>query len=98
MLENSFQKKLIKEIKKRFPDAIVLKNDPKYIQGFPDLTVLYFGTYFILECKKSKNAKKEPNQSYYISKLAKMAHAAFVYPENKEEVLHAMEKAFRARR
>ena len=102
MSESMFQAKLIREIKKRFPEAIVLKNDPKYIDGFPDLTVLYFATYFILEVKKSRDAylkslRKQKNQKYYIDKLAKMAHAAFVYPENKEEVLHAMEEAFGAR-
>lgn len=98
MKESSFQSKLIKEIYKRFPKAIVLKNDPKYIQGFPDLLVLYFNTWFALECKKTKNAKRQPNQKHYISMLNKMAHAAVVYPENKEEVLHAMEKAFRVGR
>jgi len=98
MLENKFQSKLIKEIKERFPRAVVLKNDPKYIQGFPDLLVLYFGTWFALECKKNKTAKRQPNQKYYISMLNEMAHAAVVYPENKEDVLHAMEKAFGARR
>ena len=98
MRESKFQKDLIREIKNRFPDAIVLKNDPKYIQGFPDLTILYFGTWFVLECKKAYKAKRQPNQKYYIDKLNKMAHAAFISPDNKEEVLHAMEKAFRIRR
>ena len=96
-LESRFQSKLIKEIKGKFPGAIVLKNDPKYLQGFPDLVVLYLGKFFVLECKKSKNAHHRPNQGYYIRKLGEMVHAAFVYPENKEEVLHAMEKTFRAR-
>ena len=40
MLENRFQAKLIKEIKKTFPGCVVLKNDPTYIQGFPDLRVI----------------------------------------------------------
>ena len=39
MLENKFQAKLIKEIKEEFPGCIVLKNDPTYIQGVPDLLV-----------------------------------------------------------
>lgn len=101
--ENKFQSELIREIKGKFPEAIVLKNDPKYIHGFPDLTILYFGTWFVLEVKKSRAAylssiKKQQNQKHYIDKLAKMAHASYIYPENKEDVLHAMEKAFRARR
>ena len=41
MRENSFQKDLIKEIKEMFPGCVVLKNDSEYIQGIPDLTILY---------------------------------------------------------
>ena len=41
MLESKFQAGLIKELKERFPGCMVLKNDPNYIQGIPDLTVLY---------------------------------------------------------
>ena len=39
MLENKFQANLIKELKERFPGCIVMKNDPTYIQGIPDLLV-----------------------------------------------------------
>lgn len=41
MLENKFQANLIKELKARFPGCIVMKNDPTYIQGIPDLLVLH---------------------------------------------------------
>ena len=41
MLENKFQANLIKELKERFPGCIVMKNDPTYIQGIPDLLVLH---------------------------------------------------------
>jgi len=100
MLENVFQSKVIKEIKKRFPGCIVLKNDPKYLHGFPDLTILYSGLYYVLEVKKSKNdylksLKAQKNQAYYISKLV---NATYIYPEIKEDVMNAMEKTFRTRR
>ena len=36
-LERDFQRKVIKEIGKRLPGSRVLKNDPNYIQGIPDL-------------------------------------------------------------
>ena len=52
MKENRFQAKLIEELKLIFPDCIVLKNDSNYIQGFPDLTVLYGELWAVLECKK----------------------------------------------
>ena len=41
MLENKFQSKLVSELKERFPGCIVLKLDPTYIQGVPDLLVLH---------------------------------------------------------
>jgi hypothetical protein len=62
MLENKFQANLIKELKERFPGCIVMKNDPTYIQGIPDLLVLHKDKWASLECKKSAGAKKQPNQ------------------------------------
>ena len=52
--ESAFQKGLINDLKKRFPGCMVLKNDPNYIQGIPDLLVLYEGRWAALECKKAK--------------------------------------------
>ena len=34
--ENQFQASLIRELKERFPESIVMKLDPKYKQGVPD--------------------------------------------------------------
>lgn len=96
--ESKFQKELIDEIKDRFPGAIVMKNDPDYIQGIPDLTVLYKNRWALLECKKSKGAHKQPNQEDYVSMLDEMSFSRFVYPENKEEVLDAMEQSLQTRR
>ena len=39
--ESKFQKDLIDEIEELFPGCIIMKNDPTYIQGIPDLIVLY---------------------------------------------------------
>jgi hypothetical protein len=86
-LESQFQKELMDEIKARYPGCVVLKNDAGYIQGFPDWTILYKDKWAVLEAKKSKNAKKQPNQPYYVDKLDEMSFSRFVYPENKDEVL-----------
>ena len=40
-LERDFQGQLIKDIKQMFPGCIVMKNDSSYIQGIPDLLILY---------------------------------------------------------
>lgn len=73
MLENKFQANLIKELKERFPGCIVMKNDPTYIQGIPDLLVLHKDKWASLECKKSAGAKKQPNQEYYVDRMNQMS-------------------------
>ena len=97
-LESKFQKEFIDRVKDRYPGSIALKNDSSYIQGFPDWTILYKDKWAVLEAKRSKNAKKQPNQPYYVDKMNEMSFAAFIYPENKEEVLHDLQQAFSARR
>ena len=52
MLESRFQAKLIKELKDRFPECVVLKNDPNYIKGFPDLSVFFQDKWAWLETKR----------------------------------------------
>ena len=96
--ENQFQACLIKELKEIFPDCIVLKNDANYLQGFPDLIILFNNKWAVLECKRSTNAHRQPNQSYYIEKLGKMSYASFICPENKEEVLNELQQTFRSNR
>lgn len=87
MLENKFQAKLIKELKDTFPGCIVMKNDSSYIQGIPDLLVLHNNRWASLECKKSANARKQPNQQYYVDKMDEMSFSRFICPENKNEVM-----------
>ena len=98
MLESDFQANLIKEIEDRFPGCIVMKNDPNYIQGIPDLIVLYDNKWVALECKRSKNEKARPNQPYYVEKMNNMSYASFIFPENKEEVLNAIQSTFKSKR
>lgn len=73
-----------------------MKNDANYIQGIPDLTVLWNNKWALLECKRETEARKRPNQQYYIDIGKRMSFAAFIYPENEEEVLNDLQQAFRA--
>lgn len=98
MVERDFQASLIKKIKDLFEGCIVLKNDPEYLQGIPDLLILYKNKWAALECKKSKRATKRPNQEYYVNKMDGMSFASFISPENEEEVLNDLQQAFRTRR
>ena len=86
MRESKFQAKLIKDIKERLPDCIVLKNDPTYLQGIPDLTVFNDDKWATLEVKKSANATHQPNQDYYVELMDRMSFSRFVYPENRDAV------------
>lgn len=95
-LERDFQAKLIKELKKLFVGCLVMKLDSGYIQGIPDLLVLYKNKWAVLECKKSANATKQPNQEHYVGLLNEMSFSRFIYPENKEEVLSDLLKAFKS--
>lgn len=94
MLESKFQSNLIKEIKDRFPGCVVLKNDSSYLQGIPDLTIFYREHWAMLEVKQSANANHRPNQDYYVNQLNGMSFAKFIYPENKEEVMHELSDFF----
>lgn len=93
--ENEFQANLIRELKKLFSGCLVMKLDSSYIQGIPDLLILYKNKWAVLECKKSAKAKKRPNQQHYVDMLNQMSFARFVYPENKEEVLRDLQQTFR---
>lgn len=98
-LERDFQKNLIKDIKQRFPEAIVKKNDSKHIQGIPDLSVDIGAYSYHLECKRSSKDPYRPNQEYYLDKYNKNGGwARTIYPENKTEVLDALEQTHRMRR
>lgn len=98
MLESKFQAQLIKEIKKTFKDCIVLKTDPTYKQGIPDLLILYKNKWAALEVKKTSKAHHQPNQDYYVNKMNKMSFARFIFPENKKEVINDLCKAFKSGR
>ena len=95
MLERDFQAALIKDLKKLFKGCVVMKLDPTYIQGIPDLLILYKDKWAVLECKKESKAKKQPNQNYYVDILNQMSFARFINPDNKKEVLDELQKALR---
>lgn len=61
----------------------------------PDLTVLFEDKWATLECKKHCNSPSQPNQEYYVEVMGAMSFSSFIYPENKEEVLDALQRTFR---
>jgi hypothetical protein len=95
MLENRFKTKLIAEIKAMLPGCMILHLDPNEIQGIPDLLILYRDRWAVLEGKKSASASHRPNQEYYVDLMNSMSFASFIFPENKDQVLEALELYFR---
>lgn len=96
-LEKDFQSKLIKKIEALLPGCIVTKVDG--FQGIPDLLVLYHDKYALLECKREKNSKRQPNQDYYVEFINSWgAYSSFIYPENEEMVLNELQRALQPTR
>lgn len=94
MTENRYQAQLIKKLERMFPGCIIIKNDPQHRQGMLDLLILWRNKWAFLEVKSSKRAGIQPNQGYYIDMLDEMSFASYIYPENEEEVLNALQQAF----
>lgn len=92
-LESGFQDKLITTLKDMFKGCMVFKMDRP--QGIPDLLILYRDKWASLELKKGRDAKRQPNQEYYVEKMNEMSFSKIIYPENKEDVLSELRKAFR---
>jgi hypothetical protein len=98
MKENSYQTQIIQRLREEFVGCVILKNDSSYIQGIPDIIILYEDRWAMLEVKKSQNASVRPNQTFYVNQLSQMSFAAFVYPENEDEVFYELQLTLFSRR
>lgn len=97
MLESRYQSLLIKRLRNLFPGCVILKNDTDYLQGVPDLIVLWGPHWAMLEVKARATSHQEPNQDYYVDLFGDMSYAAFIYPENEEVILNELQQAFGSR-
>lgn len=96
--EAAYQAKLINKIQEMFPGCFVTKSDPGQNQGIPDILILFGDQWAMLEVKRSVSDIIQPNQSYYIDRFNELSFAAFIYPENEEQVLNDLQHAFGIRR
>jgi hypothetical protein len=92
-----YQGKLIRKLNQLFPGCVILKNDPQYQQGILDLVILWRQCWAMLEVKASSSARERPNQRHFVEQFDDMSFAAFIFPENEEEVLVALQEAFASR-
>lgn len=95
MLESKYQRLLIAKIERLLPGCVVIVNDPQRRQGMLDLLILHGPFWAALEVKTSMRAPHRPNQDYYVDEFNRMSFAAFIYPENEEDVLNALQQASR---
>lgn len=93
-LENAYKRGLKKRIRDLLPGCEILDLDPERRQGILDMLVLYGPYWAMLEVKKSADASIRPNQAYYVEYFDEMSFAAFIYPENEDEVLNALQSTF----
>lgn len=94
MLERDYQALLVKQIKQLIPGCEVYMLDPNQIQGIPDLLILApTGRWATLEVKASEKSKLRPNQAWYVREWGRKAFSSFIYPENQEEVLRALQQS-----
>lgn len=94
--ESDFQSKVIRKLRDRLPGVHIFKGDTRFQQGTPDLIILYEDRWAMLEVKRSGNASKQPNQEFYVDQLNDMSYAAFIFPENEEDILHEVQRALQA--
>lgn len=93
--EGKFQDLLIKDLRAIFKDCLILKNDANYTQGIPDLLILWHSRWALLEVKKSANEKPRPNQPWYVAWGDNHSFGAFIYPENKDQVMKELSEYFK---
>lgn len=96
MRERDYQAGLIRKLKKLYPGCIIMKNDSGYMQGIPDLTILYGTRWAVLEVKirEPRTAQAfEPNQEWFLETMNEMSFAACIYPENEKDVLRGLQQA-----
>ena len=98
MNEAAYQRKLVNKIKCLLPGCHIQRNDPEENQGIPDLLILFEDQWAMLEVKVSSTADEQPNQNYFVDRFNQMSFAAFIHPQNEEQVLHDLQQSFRAGR
>lgn len=98
MIEAVYQARLIKKLERMFPGCYIQTNDPRLRQGVPDILILVGNQWAMLEVKAAHNSPQQPNQEFYVDKFDGMSFAAFICPENEEQVLHALQSTFGALR
>lgn len=94
-LEKEFEAKFVERLEEEFPGCMIIKGNSTFRQGVPDRLLLHEDHWAFLEFKREENSDRQENQDYYIEKFNDMSYAAFVDPDNADEVIREIQSAFR---
>jgi len=98
-LESNFKSRVVKEIRNEvLPGCILTTGNSASVQGIPDVFIVYYDKWAMLEFKRAPDSIHQPNQDYYVDMLNGWSFAAFIFPENEEEVLRDLQHSLRPRR
>lgn len=98
-LERDFKSRVVSDIRKKIlPGCLLTMGNSASQQGIPDVFIVYYDKWAMLEFKRAPNSIHQPNQDYFVDKFNDWSFAAFIYPENAEEVLSELEQALAPRR
>jgi hypothetical protein len=98
MRESKYQLHVVQRLELEFPGCLVIRNDPRLVQGIQDLLVLFRDRWAALEVKISSTAPERPNQRHYVERLNEMSYSTFIFPENEDEVFNELQLALGNRR
>lgn len=93
MTERQYQIKLVKKIANLFPGVFIIRNDPRYVQGVPDILILHKKRWGMLEVKLAGDSAVQPNQKHYVKLFNEMSFASFINPENEEAVINDLQRS-----
>lgn len=89
-----YKTKLKQTIENRLPGCFIMTQDPADThQGIPDWLILWNDRWAMLEVKASEKAEHQPNQEYWVNYYNQFGFTSFIYPENEQEVLDALQSA-----
>lgn len=90
-LESQYRIGLIQRIQDRWPECVILPQDPQKNQGIPDIVILFRRCWAGLELKRKSSSSRRPNQEYYVGRFREMSFGAIICPENEDEVLNELQ-------
>lgn len=98
--ETDFAHDVLKpRLEMEFPGILIVKQDPNTsFQGIPDHLLLFEDKWAALETKRGRKSARQPNQEHHVGRMDEMSYAAFVHPDNLEEVVHDLQQTFRSGR